>query len=773
MTMIPSGRHIEIRGTVQGVGFRPWVYQVAHASGVAGRVCNDSRGVTIDAFGSAEAVARFVQALQSGAPPAAAVRSIEWSAIPFQAASEFTIDPSAESADPQVSIPADLATCDECLVEILDPENRRYRYPFTNCTNCGPRYSIVTGSPYDRPKTSMARFEMCGECRREYDDPQNRRFHAQPNACPVCGPRLVAITAQHQEVSTNDPIGFAARAIRAGLIVAVKGIGGFHLACDARSAQAVRRLRERKHREAKPLAVMVRDLEDAEAIAALTAGEEKLLVSVERPIVLARARADSILTWDVSSNDSIVGLFLPYTPVHHLLARDAAVPLVMTSGNLSDEPMVTTNAGALEQLAQVADLFLIHDRDIVTRADDSVVRIIAGAPAILRRSRGYVPRAIETRREFAEPILACGGQLKNTFCIASGSRAFPGPHIGDLDSLQTLEDYERSIEQMKEFVGVAPRVLAHDLHPDYLSTRYAKGQENVSTIAVQHHHAHVASVMAEYGLDGPVVGVAYDGTGWGTDGTAWGGEILIATYEDFERFATFRPIALAGGEQAIRQPWRIALALLDDAFDGEAPLDVIPLFQSVPAPAIAAARRLLETRFNTPLARGVGRLFDGFGAFILGLADARYEGEIATRWNLAADGGERWRYPIVIHEDVTPWEIDPRQTVRAAIDDLAAGRSPATISARFHNTIAAATIEVSRAAAARGGMPVVLSGGCFQNARLAESIIDALKPHSPVFMNGVVPCGDGGIALGQAFIANAMLQRTRQNVVEKEEPVCV
>ncbi len=774
MTMTPSGRHIEIRGTVQGVGFRPWVYQLAHATGVAGRVRNDSKGVIIDAYGSADAVDRFVHALESGAPPAARVRSIEWNSIPYQAASEFAIDASAESAELQVSIPADLATCDECLSEVLDPANRRYRYAFTNCTNCGPRYSIVTGSPYDRPKTSMARFEMCAQCQREYDDPLNRRFHAQPNACPVCGPRLVAMTGQHQEVSTSDPIGFAARAIRAGLIVAVKGIGGFHLACDARSVQAVQRLRERKRREAKPLAVMVRDLEDAEAIAELTASEEKLLVSVERPIVLARARAESILTKDVSNDGNVVGLFLPYTPLHHLLSRDAGVPLVMTSGNLSDEPMVTTNADALDQLGAVADLFLLHDRDIVPRADDSVVRIIAGAPAILRRSRGYVPRSIETTREFAEPILACGAQLKNTFCIAAGSRAFPGPHIGDLDSLQTMHDYETAITQMTQFVGVTPRVLAHDLHPDYLSTRYARGQENVRTVGVQHHHAHVASVMAECGLDGPVVGIAYDGTGYGTDGTAWGGEILVATYEDFQRFATFRPIPLAGGDQAIRQPWRIALALLDEAFDGEPPLDVIPLFESVPAPAIAAARRMIATQFNTPLARGVGRLFDAFGSFILGLADARYEGEIAIRWNLAADDREHWRYPIIVHEDVTPWEIDPRSTVKAAIDDLVAGRSAATISARFHNTIAAATIEVARAAgSSHRDMPVVLSGGCFQNARLAESIIDSLRPTSRVFMNREVPAGDGGIALGQAFIANALLQRTQVKRVEQKEPVCV
>lgn len=771
--MIRSGRHIEIRGTVQGVGFRPWVYQVARSIGVGGSVRNDSRGVIIDAFGTAEEVDRFVHALEIGAPPAARVRSIEWSTIPYQPSFEFTIEESAPSAEHQVSIPADLATCDECLSEMLDPANRRYRYAFTNCTNCGPRYSIVTGSPYDRAKTSMARFTMCEPCRHEYENPLDRRFHAQPNACPDCGPALSALTPHGAPIQTNDPVNFAARAIRAGLVVALKGIGGFHLACDARSSQAVRRLRERKRREAKPLAIMARDLEEAESIAALTASDRALLTSVERPIVLARLRPESVIAKEVSSNDVVVGIFLPYTPLHHLLVREVSVPLVMTSGNVSDEPMVTTNRDAIEQLGAIADVFLMHDRDIVTRVDDSVVRVIAGAPTILRRSRGYVPRAIETSREFKEPILACGAHLKNTFCIATGTRAFPGPHIGDLDSVQTMRDYEAAIEQMKEFVGVNPTVIAHDLHPDYESTRYALAQEGARTIGVQHHHAHVASVMAEYGIDGPVIGVAYDGTGYGPDGTAWGGEILIATYDHFDRFASFRPIALAGGEQAIHQPWRVALALLDDAYDGAPPLDSIPLFASIPSTAVAGARRLIAKRLNSPMARGVGRLFDAFGSFILGLADARYEGELAFRWNVVADEGEHWRYPIVIHEDKTPWEIDPRVTVQAAIEDLIAGRSAATISARFHNTIAAATIEVARAAAAaHGELPVVLSGGCFQNARLAESIIDPLRATTRVFMNRNVPPGDGGIALGQAFVANAVLQQTAQKSAAKEERVC-
>ncbi|HEX6098710.1 MAG TPA: carbamoyltransferase HypF [Thermoanaerobaculia bacterium] len=780
--MASSGLHIEIRGTVQGVGYRPWVYQLARTLGIGGRVWNHARGVSIEAHGSEDSLERFAAALRVEGPPAARVQAVVCTGIAYVDRATFSIDESVESGEHRVSIPADLATCDDCLQELFDPADRRYRYPFINCTNCGPRYSIVTGAPYDRPKTSMAPFAMCAHCRSEYDSPADRRFHAQPNACPTCGPRITAMSPHGQELASPDPISFAARALRAGMIVALKGLGGFHLACDATSPSAVKRLRERKHRETKPFAVMVRDLAEAETLAVLSDDERALLVSTERPIVLAQSRQPVIpsrVDGEQTSGDStsrapnrevlrraapaqddrLIGLFLPYTPLHHLLLHDAGVPLVMTSGNVSDEPMVTTNADALAQLGGIADIFLLHDREIVTRVDDSVVRVIGRAPVLLRRARGFVPRAIETARDFAEPILACGAHLKNTFCIAAGNSAFPGPHIGDLESVATLHAYETAIERMQEFVGVTPRVLAHDLHPDYFSTRYALSREGVETIGVQHHHAHIASVMAEHGLEGPVLGIAYDGTGFGTDGTSWGGELLIADYGRFERFATFRPIALAGGDQAIRQPWRVALALLDDAFDGEAPVQLIPLFRELPRHDIDAVRRMIARNFNTTPARGVGRLFDAIGALVLEMPIARYEGEVAFRWNMVAADAERGRYPIVVRDGAAPWEIDPRPIVRGVLDDLLAHRSPATISGRFHNTLAAATIELARAAlSVHGDLPVVLSGGCFQNARLAESILDALRPDVRVFMNRNVPPGDGGIALGQAFIADAKLR---------------
>ncbi|MDP9193362.1 MAG: carbamoyltransferase HypF [Acidobacteriota bacterium] len=751
---------------MQGVGYRPWVYQLAQRIGVGGRVWNHSRGVSIEAHGSDDALQLFIAALRTEAPPAARVTSVASTEVAHENTTTFAIEESVASGEHRVSIPADLATCDDCLRELFDRTDRRYRYPFTNCTNCGPRYSIVRGAPYDRAQTSMASFTMCERCRREYDSPLDRRFHAQPNACPVCGPRITAVSPQGEEIATRDPIHFAARAIHAGLIVALKGLGGFHLACDATSPRAVHRLRERKHRETKPFAVMVRDIAEAEKLAFLTGDEREQLLSIERPIVLARKR-------DTSDELPLVGLFLPYTPLHHILMQDAGVPLVMTSGNVSDEPMVTTNDDALAQLSDIADVFLLHNREIVTRADDSVVRVISGAPVVLRRARGFVPRSIETAHEFTEPILACGAHLKNTFCIASGHSAFLGPHIGDLESVATLHAYETAIERMKEFIGADPRVVAHDLHPDYFSTRYAQAQEGMLTIGVQHHHAHIVSVMAEHQLDGPVIGIAYDGTGFGTDGTSWGGEILIAGYEDFTRFATFRPIALAGGDQAIRQPWRAALALLDDAYDGEPPLQSIPLFRDLPHNDIAAVRRMIARNFNTTPARGVGRYFDAIGAIVLGMPVARYEGEVAFRWNIVAGDAEHGRYPIVIRDGAAPWEIDPRTIVHGVIDDLLAGRSAATISARFHNTLAATTVEIARAALAiHGDLPVVLSGGCFQNARLAESILDALRPDARVFMNRNVPPGDGGIALGQAFVADAKL-RAGVVVVEEEALACV
>ncbi len=753
-----QGRRIRIQGTVQGVGFRPWVYRVAQASAVRGRVRNDDAGVTIEAFGSQRALDTFVDRLEhdSARPAAATVEHMDAEPMAYESAGEFSIVPSAAADGPRVSIPPDLATCPECLAEIHDPSNRRHGYPFTNCTNCGPRFTIVRSTPYDRPGTTMAAFVMCPACQGEYDAVDDRRFHAQPNACSVCGPQLDVRTADGRPLRTADAIADVGRALRDGRIVAIKGIGGFQLACDATSDVVVQRLRDRKRRDEKPFAVMVRGLADASKIADLAPEEARLLMSVERPIVLARRRAESGLAPSIAPGNPLVGVLTANSPLHDLLLAAAGVPLVMTSGNLAEEPIVTENNDALIRLRGVADLFVLHDRDIVTRCDDSVARVIAGRPVVLRRARGYVPRAIAVSRPFDAPVLACGAQLKNTFCIGRGREAVLGPHIGDLDSATVYRDYQASIERMSQFLEVDPEIVAHDLHPDYLSTRYAHGRGAPVTIGVQHHHAHVASVMAEHGLEGAVIGLAYDGTGYGTDGTSWGSELLIAGYAEFTRIATFRPLPLPGGDAAIRQPWRTALALVDDAFKGEAPLEGFPVFRQIPVTDLDVVGRMLRRGFNAPPAHGLGRYFDAFAALLLDRPHAAYEGQLALELNMAADPAENGRYQYELDQRFGPWHVDLRATVRDAVFEFFGGEPVSRIAARLHNTFAAVSIDLVRAAARGSGrLPVVLSGGCFQNARLAESISRGLTPEFRVYLHERVPPGDGGIALGQAVVAAA------------------
>jgi hydrogenase maturation protein HypF len=755
-----EGRRIRIGGTVQGVGFRPWVHRLAGRERVRGRVWNSSTGATIEAFGTAQTLDRFVRLLAASAPPAARIEAIVCETIPPEHLERFEIVQSRRSAERRLAIPPDIAICADCLAEIFDPADRRYRYPFTNCTNCGPRFTITRDIPYDRPATTMARFAMCPECRGEYQAVADRRFHAEPNACPRCGPALTVFDpSADQTAAEPDAIRAAARAIAAGRIVAIRGIGGFHLACDATSSAAVRRLRSRKRREQKPLAVMVRDLAEAQRLADLTPAETAVLVSSERPIVLVRRRDGAELASEIAPDNPMLGLMLPYSPLHHLIVAEAGRPLVMTSGNLSEEPIAYRNDEAIARLGAVADLFVLHDREIVTRCDDSVVRVLAGAPTVIRRSRGYVPRAIALPQAFSRPVLACGAQLKNTFCIGVGARAYLGPHIGDLENLDTFQSFEESIARMERFLEVNPEVIAHDLHPEYLSTLYARSRSDLVAVNVQHHHAHVASAMAEHGLTGPVLGLAFDGTGYGSDGHAWGGEFLLADFAGFTRLATFRPLALAGGDTAIRKVWRIALAMLDDAFAAAAPLDDLALFAEIAPCDLAVVRRMIATRFNAPLAHGVGRYFDAFGALVLGVTQANYEGQVAMRLEWAADSAERAHYRFDVDRNSSQWQIDLRHAVRDAVRDLLRGVGAGVIAARFHNNLVCAAAEVVRAASASvGRVPIVLTGGCFQNARLAEGIASALARNFDVYTHRSVPPGDGGIALGQAMVADA---RTR------------
>ena len=750
-----QGRRIEVVGTVQGVGFRPWVYRLATQLGIRGEVRNGVSGVTVEAFGEPSALDGLVRALESEHPVAAEIRSLRWSEIPPREVAEFVIAPSLPGNERRVSIPADLATCPACIAEIFDPSNRRYHYPFTNCTDCGPRFTIALDAPYDRPVTSMAGFVMCEACQREYEDPRDRRFHAQPNACPRCGPQLRLLDSRGRDLVSADPLREAVAALRAGNVVAVKGLGGYHLACDATSSQAVQLLRDRKHRDAKPFAVMVRGLPDAREVAVVSETEEKLLESVERPIVLLRRKpVGRTVAPEVAPGNPLIGVMLAYTPLHHLLLAEVGRPLVMTSGNLSDEPIVSEDVEAVRRLEEIADLFLTHDRPIVTRCDDSVTRVVAGAPLLLRRSRGYVPRPIPLIRPVARPVLACGAQLKNTFCLAAGDVAVLGPHVGDLDQLEVHRSYEEAIERMQRFLGCKPEVIAHDLHPDYSSTRYALERPEPVKVAVQHHHAHVASALAEHRLEGSVIGVAFDGAGYGTDGSSWGGEVLLASAEAFHRCATLRPVALAGGERAIREPWRIGLALLLDAYDGDPP--ALSSFPAIPPEPAVLVRQVLAKGILAPRAHGMGRLFDGLGALVLGLGKSRFEGEVALAWNLVADPAAHGKYPFSIDTVGSLLELDLRPTVRAVVEEHLRGVPASLVSAKFHDTLAFATATlVGRVRDRVGKFPVVLSGGCFQNARLAESLATALEPNFQVHLQRKVPPGDGGIALGQVVVADA------------------
>ncbi|GEJ55745.1 carbamoyltransferase HypF [Anaeromyxobacter diazotrophicus] len=757
-----EGLRITIRGTVQGVGMRPFVYRVAGVEGVRGRVRNDARGVTIEAFAGAEALRRFVARLEAERPPAARFDALACERIPDEPVEGFAIVESegAAAAAPRVSIPPDLATCPDCLRELFDPADRRYRYPFTNCTSCGPRFTIARGVPYDRALTTMAPFALCPACRREYEDPRDRRFHAEPNACPACGPHLALLAPDGRPLAEREEaLAAAVQALREGRIVAVKGVGGFHLACDARAPAAVARLRLRKRREEKPLAVMPRDLAEAELLCELGDAERRLLTSPERPIVLAPRRDGCDVAPEVAPDTPLLGLLLPYAPLHHLLLEGVRRPLVMTSANLSEEPIAYRDGEAVARLSGVADLLLVHDREIETRADDSVARVVAGAPVLLRRSRGYAPRPVRLARALGRPVLAVGALLKNTFCLGVGDAAHLGPHIGDLENLETLASFEGAVARLEQFLRARPALLAHDLHPDFTSTRYALERaraEGLPAVAVQHHHAHAAGCMAEHGLEGPALALTWDGTGLGDDGAAWGGELLLARYGGYERLATFRPVALAGGDKAIREPWRVALAALDDAFGGAPPLEALPLFRAAPAGEVALVRQMIARGFNAPPAHGAGRLFDAAAALALARPRAGYEGQLAMALEAVAGGTSPGRYAFHVDTSTAPWQLDWRPLVRELAGDVVAGRPAGLVAARFHGALVAAAAELVRLAAARHGrLPVVLSGGCFANARLAEGIIHELSGVFQVYLPRAAPPGDGGIALGQAVVADA------------------
>ncbi len=785
-------RRIHITGVVQGVGFRPFVYNLAVGLGLRGWVLNSSAGVEIEAAGPPAVLDEFAARLRSDAPPLARVEQVAVSDIPLAGlqapiTETFVIRHSAARPGEFQPISPDVAICDDCRRELFDPADRRYRYPFINCTNCGPRFTIIQDIPYDRPLTTMAPFPMCPDCQAEYDDPTNRRFHAQPNACPVCGPQVELVVKDEGRTmadnrlsssfvpgpsSSSQVIQATRELLRAGGIVAIKGLGGFHLACDATHAEAVARLRQRKGRVDKPFALMAWDLAAVESFCWLDDAGRALLLSRQRPIVLLRQRPDTPIAPQVAPGNRFLGVMLPYTPLHYLLLEPdpssvirllSSGPgpfpfaLVMTSGNYADEPIATGNDEALERLSGLADAFLLHDREIHARCDDSVTRVWAGVELPIRRSRGYAPYPIHL--PFAVPqILAVGGEIKNTFCLTRDRYAFLSQHIGDMENYETLRFFRQMVEQLARTFRVDPQIVAHDMHPGYLSTRYAQEVADANLLPVQHHHAHIAACMAENGLAGerPVIGVALDGTGYGTDGTIWGGEFLLADYRTFRRAAHFRAMPLPGGDEAIRRPYRTALAYLwatGIPWAGDLP----PVAHATATQQTVLARQL-QRRLNVVSTSSAGRLFDAVSALIGVRQEINYEAQAAIELEMQVQEGEVGAYPFGPGA-----EIDLAPCLRAVVDDLRAGAPPGVIAARFHNGLAALVRDVCLRVREESGLnEVALSGGVWQNVTLLGRALELLREAGlTVYTHRLVPSNDGGIALGQAVVAAARAAATK------------
>ena len=771
---------IRVEGVVQGVGFRPFVYTLATGLGLAGHVGNDTDGVFVEVEGAPAAVREFLVLLERDAPPLARIERITTAPLPPSGSASFAIAASGSAGPRRTLVSADTATCADCLRELADPADRRYGYPFINCTNCGPRFTIVRDVPYDRPLTTMAGFAMCERCAAEYHDPADRRFHAQPTCCPACGPRLALLDQAGNPLPADqagdprpadqawdplpadragdplpaEPLAGAADLLRRGRVLAVKGLGGYHLAVDAGCETAVAALRARKHREDKPFAVLAADLAAARLLAEVDEAAADLLTSASRPIVLLPRRPGAEVAQATAPGNRQLGIMLPYTPLHHLLTGALSRPMVLTSGNVSDEPIAYDDADALARLGGIADAFLTHDRAIHIRTDDSVARVFRARPMLIRRSRGYVPEPVTLDREFPRPVLACGAELKNTFCLAKQRHAFVSHHIGDLENAETLRSFTEGIEHFRRLFDLDPQVVAHDLHPEYLSTKYALDLDGIELCGVQHHHAHIASCLADNRADGPVIGVAFDGTGYGADGTIWGGEFLLADLATFERGGHLAPVPMPGGAAAVRQPWRMAAAYLDAAFSGAPPesLSVVRRNEARWAAVVAMGRRGI----NSPVTSSAGRLFDAVAA-LLGVRDViNYEGQAAVELEQLADPGEAGSYQARIG-DQTPFGISGCDLVRAAAEDTAAGIPGAIVAARFHHGVAALIEDGCLLLRERHGLATVaLSGGVFQNLLLLHDTVARLEARGfRVLVHSRIPCNDGGISLGQAVVAGA------------------
>ena len=754
---------ISVRGIVQGVGFRPFVYGLAVKHNLKGWVYNTSEDVKIEVEGEAEAVEQFELELETKAPPLAHIENVTVEYHPPIGYKNFEIRHSQAQEGKYQLISPDVATCQACLGELLNPEDRRYRYPFTNCTNCGPRFTIIEDMPYDRPKTTMRYFQMCPQCQAEYDNPLDRRFHAQPNACPKCGPQVELVDNQGNRVTESNPIAVASQLLKEGKIVAIKGLGGFLLACDATNDAAVKTLRQRKKRSSKPFAIMVTDIDEAKRHCYVSPKEEELLTSPQGPIVLMRWGEDSSVSREVAPNLRFLGIMLPYTPLHHILLRDTGRPLVMTSGNLSEEPIARDNDEALRRLSDIVDYFLIHNRDIYSRYDDSVAVVERGTSQLIRRARSYAPYPIRLSFE-ANQVLGCGAEEKNTFCLTKDNYAFLSQHIGDMENMETLEHFDSTISLYKRLFHIEPEIIAHDLHPDYLATKYAQelGESGMKLVPVQHHHAHIASCLADNGLESPVIGVAFDGTGMGADGNIWGGEFLVADYSNFNRAGHLEYLPLPGGAAAIKRPRRTAIGYILTLL-GESTLNHdLPVMREADDMEIEVIKRQIERKINSPLTSSMGRLFDAISALLGIRGEIDYEGQAAVELEMAAyeedyaHAHESYPYRIVAAEGIRI--IHLKDLLSAVIEDLRQGVSKGRISVRFHNTVARMTNEMCRLIANESGVrQVALSGGVFQNRLLLRKTVSLLESSGfRVFTHKQVPCNDGGISLGQAVIANFM-----------------
>ena len=745
---------IEVKGIVQGVGFRPFIYRLAKKHKILGRVSNNTRGVEILACGKDSDMNGFIDAIKSKAPPQALIEELSVGEIdPFHASS-FEIASSRTDGEKEVLISPDLATCTKCVSEIFDSSNRRYRYPFTNCTNCGPRFTIIKDTPYDRPNTSMAKFKMCADCEREYNDPADRRFHAQPNACPSCGPHLLLVDREGRIIE-GDPITMTANLLDSGKIVAIKGLGGFHLACDASSREVVAELRGRKQRFGKPFAVMVRDIGEAKRCCKVSPEAEEILNSPRRPIVLLPEKEGSIFSKEVAPGLSHQGVFLPYTPVHHLIMKEVSVPLVMTSGNVSSEPICIDNDEAIERLSGIADFFLLHNRDILVRYDDSVVHLFKGKEYPVRRARGYAPYPLRVQPPSKKTILAFGPELKNTFCILRGEQAFLSQHIGDMETAYELEHFEEALASIKRLFSLEPEIAVHDLHPDYLTTQLAR-ESGLPCVGVQHHHAHIASCIADNLLEGEVLGVAWDGTGYGDDGTIWGGEFLKANLSSFERLAHLYTYPMPGGDAAIFRIYRIVAGVLFELSgrDLEKTAGLLNRLFRIDEKEIEAINFQISSGFNCPLSSSSGRAFDAVAALVGLRSEAVYDGQAACELE-AISFDCREYYNFEIDDSKEPFVVDTRPIFDGVLSDVFNSVDAGEISSRFHETMARLIIETCLKLAEDTGLKrVALSGGVFQNIRLLTRVFEGLEEKGlKPYVHRRVPANDGGISLGQAMVA--------------------